>query len=163
MAYDFKKREVSPADGGQLTEWIGLPHGAVEHWQADQTLRWMPVRGLEVLSACFDMESEALRAGERRESGGRIGYLLQGALQIRERGADRRAAPGTLLGVRRDSRGRKVMVPAEITAEEDAVVIWWQFDVVQTVCYQACWFHARLIRELEGLIRQDTEQAGGKT
>lgn len=155
MAYEFQKQETAPAGWQEAAQRLGLPDRAMDRWLADRTLAWLPDKGLETLNACFDMAGEALSAGERRDTGGRIGYLLQGTLRLREGGTDRPVTPGTLLGIRRDSRGRKVPAPSAITAAEDAVVIWWRFDVVETVCYQACWFHARLIRELEELLKRE--------
>lgn len=36
---------------------------------------------------------------------------------------------------------------------------WFDFDVVLTVCYTACWFHARLIQEMEQAL--DARPPGG--
>ena len=54
---------------------------------------WLPEEGFETFEACFDMEAENLGAGERRESRGRLGYLLSGRLHAADGEAVR---PGEL-------------------------------------------------------------------
>ena len=56
---------------------------------------WLPEEGFETFEACFDMEAENLGAGERRESRGRLGYLLSGRLHTADGEAVR---PGELFG-----------------------------------------------------------------
>ena len=73
-------------------------------------------------------------------------------LKRRASGFGTAAEPGTLFGARRTDREEKEMAPAALTVATDCDVLWFQFDVVNMVCYQACWFHARLVQELERLM-----------
>ena len=114
----------------------------------DPHFSWLPEEAFRILDACFDMHGETVPAGETRETGGRIGYLLRGSGTLNGTAAE----PGTLFGARRTDREEKEMAPAALTVATDCDVLWFQFDVVNIVCYQACWFHARLVQELERLM-----------
>ena len=106
---------------------------------------WLPERGPEVMDACFDMETETLAAGESRLANGRAGCLLWGTARF-ESGADCLPLhPGELLGLTADKQLRS----GTLTAEEDCVVVWFQYQLVCHVCYRACWDHARIIMEIE--------------
>lgn len=107
---------------------------------------WMPQRADQVLQSCFDLECETLAPGQRRASGGRIGCLLRGAGRVN---GTESAGPGFFFGAARGPRLEKFAVEETLEAETECLVAWFDFDVVLTVCYTACWFHARLIQEME--------------
>ena len=119
---------------------------------------WMPQRADQVLQSCFDLECETLAPGERRASGGRIGCLLRGAGRVN---GTESAGPGLFLGAARGPLLEKVAVEETVEAETGGLVAWFDFDVVLTVCYTACWFHARLIQEMEQALdaRRRAEEA----
>ncbi len=59
------------------------------------------------------------------------------------------AGPGFFFGAARTDRLEKVAAEETLEAGTACLVAWFDFDVVLTVCYTACWFHARLIQEME--------------
>lgn len=111
---------------------------------------WLPERGEEMLGACFDLERGTMAPGESCETQGRIGILLEGDGTLNDRES---AGPGTVFGACRSGPWRE-KIPAEETflARTDCTVAWFRFDVVTAVCYNACWFHARLIQELDRML-----------
>ena len=123
-------------DGGEA--WI----------RQDVHFSWLPDEAFPILNACFDLETEALSAGSCRETAGRMGYLLQGTGTVN--GAP--LNPGELFGVCRTGQGEKQAVSGVFRAESDCRIFWIQVDAVNRACYRGCWFHARLIQELDALI-----------
>jgi len=108
---------------------------------------WLPEEGFETFEACFDMEAENLGAGERRESRGRLGYLLSGRLHAADGEAVR---PGELFGLSAAGGGRC------LTAQVPSTVIWMDREIMTRVCYFDCWFHGRFVTELkQALARQE--------
>lgn len=107
---------------------------------------WMPQRADQVLQSCFDLEFETLAPGQRRDTRGRIGCLLHGTGRLDTGEA---AGPGFFFGAARTDRLEKVAAEETLEAGTACLVAWFDFDVVLTVCYTACWFHARLIQEME--------------
>ena len=101
---------------------------------------WLPEEGFETFEACFDMEAENLGAGERRESRGRLGYLLSGRLHAADGEAVR---PGELFGLSAAGGGRC------LTAQVPSTVIWMDREIMTRVCYFDCWFHGRFVTELK--------------
>lgn len=110
---------------------------------------WMPERADAVLQSCFDLEFETLAPGRRCATGGRIGCLLRGEGVLNGQEA---ARPGVFFGAARGSRLEKLAVEETLEAGTECLVAWFDFDVVLTVCYTACWFHARLIQEMERVL-----------
>ena len=106
---------------------------------------WLPEEGAETLSACFDLCVEELKAGETRPTESRIGCLLQGTAVFQSDDGVRVLAPGDVFALHRD----KSPLPGVLTAGEDCAVAWFRRDLVLHVCYRACWFHARLIQEID--------------
>ena len=45
-------------------------------------------------------------------------------------------------------------LPGVLTAGEDCIVAWFRGDLVLHVCYRACWFHARLIQEIDRKLNE---------
>ena len=113
---------------------------------------WMEGDALETLSNCFDAEAERLNPGEVCKSAGRFGYLLQGSgiMQMESEVSERRA--GGLLGVIPGGARGHLWVDAEFTAASESVILWFQPDALEFACYRGCWFHARLIREIQTLL-----------
>lgn len=111
---------------------------------------WLPEEGLETLGACFDLTVEQLRPGESRASAGRGGCLLRGRGKCN--GGILRQ--GGLLGIRVTERGEKRAEDVRFTAEEDCTILWFNFQLLQMVCYAACWFHVRFLKEIEVLLNQ---------
>ena len=102
-------------------------------------------RGAETLSACFDLCVKELKAGDARPSNGRIGCLLRGNADFRTEAGSRTLAAGNVFALSRD----KSPLPGVLTAGEDCAVAWFRRDLVLHVCYRACWFHVRLIQEID--------------
>ena len=142
---DPMKLERLPAEDSDLKKFLELKEEEIAAWRQDSFLSWLPRRGLEILGACFDMTAERLSPGDCRDTAGRAGYLLSGRLS----GKRGTVGPGTLLGVRRGTGETRVGASERLTAREESLVLWWHIGVVDTVCYNACWFHARLIREMD--------------
>ena len=111
---------------------------------------WLPEEGAETLSACFDLSAEELKAGETRSVDGRIGCLLRGSADFRADAGTRTLAPGDVFALDRD----RSPLPGILTAGEDCAVAWFRRDLVLHVCYRACWFHARLIQEIDRNLNQ---------
>lgn len=106
---------------------------------------WLPEEGAETLSACFDLCVEELKAGETGSTDGRIGCLLRGSADFRADAGGRTLAPGDVFALNRD----RSPLSGVLTAGEDCTVAWFHSDLVLHVCYRACWFHARLIQEID--------------
>ena len=111
---------------------------------------WLPEEGAETLSNCFDLCVEELNAGETRATEGRIGCLLRGGADFRTDDGTRTLAPGDVFALNRD----KNPLPGVLTAGEDCIVAWFHRDLVCHVCYRACWFHARLIQEIDSKLSE---------
>ena len=123
-----------------------------ELWKQNEIFSWLPEEGLETLGACFNLETEHLAQGEVRESGGRVAYLLRGRAQT---AADKSTvSAGTLLGLAVTARGEKKSVPFSLEAVEDCDVLWFDFELLRMVCYAACWFHVRFLKEIDRLLEQ---------
>ena len=112
--------------------------------KADSNFSWLPEEAMEILEGCFNLTWETIQSGETRESAGRIGYLLHGTAV----GVD----TGTLLGIYRGEDGAKRPVSVVLRAITDCTVLWFDFDLVRSVCYRACWFHVRLLREIDRML-----------
>ena len=106
---------------------------------------WLTEEGAETLAACFDLCVEELNTGETRATEGRIGCLLRGSADFRADTGTHILAPGDVFALDRD----RSPLPGVLTAGEDCAVAWFCRDLVLHVCYRACWFHARLIQEID--------------
>ncbi len=106
---------------------------------------WLTEEGADTLSACFDLCVEELRPGDTRSADGRIGCLLRGSASFQTDGAVRALRPGEVFALGRTRES----IPGVLTAEEACAAAWFHRDLVRHVCYRACWFHARLIQEIE--------------
>ena len=111
---------------------------------------WLPREGGAYFDACFHMDWETVSAGEVRQSRGRMGYLISGRAHLEgERGLIH-AGEGQLFGIvqpgRRETRRAE---ETSLRAVTECRVVWLDGDVLTSVCYAACWFHARLIREVD--------------
>jgi hypothetical protein len=114
---------------------------------------WLPEGAFEVLNGCFDLEAEQLKQGETREDRGRVGCLLTGSASFCPNNSPEvTLSPGELFGIARGTDGGKHPVPGSLTADTDCAVAWFDFNLVRTVCYRACWFHVRLLREIDALL-----------
>ena len=111
---------------------------------------WLPEEGAETLSNCFDLCVEELNAGETRTTEGRIGCLLRGGADFRTDNDTRTLAPGDVFALDRDRNP----LSGVLTAGEDCIVAWFRGDLVLHVCYRACWFHARLIQEIDRKLNE---------
>ena len=122
--------------------------------------QWLPPEGPAYFDACFDMTAEAVPAGACRQSRGRVGYVVSGQ-GILSGAEEQRAGVGDLFGVVQPGPGySRRIVPAAFTAQQDSLILWLDGDVVRSVCYAACWFHARLIREVEEYFARRQEESG---
>lgn len=107
-------------------------------------LDWLTEEGAETLSNCFDLTVEELPPGQSFPTAGRIGCLLRGEAVFRGEGEAHPLAPGDVFALDRDS----APLSGVLTAGRDCAVAWMRADVVQHVCYNACWFHVRLLKEI---------------
>ena len=111
---------------------------------------WLPPEGGRYFDACFHMDWETVPAGELRQSRGRMGYLISGRAQLKTGEDLDRAGEGTFFGVRQSGRPEtRRTVETDLWAVTDCQVLWLDGTVLSNVCYAACWFHARLIREVD--------------
>ena len=112
--------------------------------------QWLPREGGQYFDACFHMDWETVPAGERRESRGRMGYLISGRAQLQSEGSLVHAGEGEIFGVVQPGRPETRRVEeTSLWAVTECRVMWLDAEVLTSVCYAACWFHARLIREVE--------------
>ena len=51
-------------------------------------------------------------------------------------------------------RGEKKSIAVTLEAIEDCDVIWFDFELLRMVCYAACWFHVRFLKEIDRLLEQ---------
>ena len=119
-----------------------------EVWKQDPRFAWLPEQAESIFNGCFNMEAEELSPGESRKNEGRAGYLVSGRGRL-EDGVE--AVSGSLFGVRNSNRGKESQ-SVVFCAEEPCVVLWFDFELFTSVCYRACWFHVKLIGELEQLL-----------
>lgn len=127
----------------------------MEKLRAQPLFSWLPEEGVETFSACFDLEAEEIPAGESRNSGARIGYLLEGEAELEPAGT---AAPGTLLGAMPAGGGTGWTAEVRLTARTPVTVVWMNREILTNVCYAACWFHGRFIAEAEKLRKTPGER-----
>ena len=127
-------------------------------WRGSEAFSWLPEEGLETLGACFDLTEERIPAGETRNSRGRIGGLLSGRGRLRAENGETVLSSVSLLGITVTDRGERRPVAAELTAEEDCTVLWFSFEMVRMVCYAACWFHVRFLKEIDRLLEEKTSE-----
>ena len=125
----------------------------------EEVFSWLPEEGLETLGACFDLTEERILAGETRSSDGRIGCLLSGRGRLRPKRGETALASVSLLGITVTDRGERCPVAAALTAEEDCTVLWFRFEMVRMVCYAACWFHVRFLKEIDRLLEEQGPDA----
>lgn len=119
---------------------------------------WLPPEGGRYFDACFNMDWETVPAGARRESRGRVGYLISGRAQLRTQRGMVRAGADTFFGVSQPGRPESRRVEeTELWAVTECAVLWLDADVLRNVCYAACWFHARLIREVDAWFAKGQE------
>ena len=121
-------------------------------WDHNEIFSWLPDEGLETLGACFNQTVEPLKAGETRHSAGRVAYLLSGKARTDTDKGE--VAAGTLLGIKVTERGEKKSIAVTLEAIEDCDVIWFDFELLRMVCYAACWFHVRFLKEIDRLLEQ---------
>ena len=111
---------------------------------------WLPREGGRYFDACFHMDWETLSAGEIRQSRGRMGYLISGHAHLEGAGGLRHAGEGAIFGIVQPGRSETRRVEeTSLRAVTTCRVLWLDADVLTSVCYAACWFHARLIREVD--------------
>lgn len=111
---------------------------------------WLPREGGRYFDACFHMDWETLSAGEIRQSRGRMGYLISGHAHLEGAGGLRHAGEGAIFGIVQLGRSETRRVEeTSLRAVTTCRVLWLDADVLTSVCYAACWFHARLIREVD--------------
>ena len=111
---------------------------------------WLPSEGSRYFDACFDMETETVPAGGHRQSRGRVGYLVSGRAQLKTPEGLEHAGEGRLFGVVQPDRPESRRAEeTDLWAVTDCEVLWLDGAVLRSVCYAACWFHARLIREVD--------------
>lgn len=116
---------------------------------------WLPEEAPDILNGCFDLETERLAAGESRQTAGRIGCVLEGGAAFRPQDADAASlSPGGVFGVLRDAQGFKRPQAGVLTAVTDCAVAWFDSSLISSVCYRACWFHVRLLREIDALLAE---------
>ena len=118
----------------------------------DEHFCWMEGDAFETLSNCFDVEAEQLKVGKSCKSAGRFGYLLQGNGTIQGEGSFSKVEAGGLLGIVPGGARGYLWADGVFTADSDSVVLWFQRDALEFACYRGCWFHARLIREIQMLL-----------
>jgi hypothetical protein len=113
---------------------------------------WLPEEAPEILSGCFDLRIEQ---GQILNCQGRCGCLLDGTAVFRpEQGSAWVCQPGDLVGIKRDDTGATHAVPGRLESTDHCTVAWFDIALTQTVCYRACWFHVRLLQEINRALDQ---------
>lgn len=116
---------------------------------------WLPEEAPDILNGCFDLETERLAAGETRQTAGRIGCVLAGSAVFQPRDADTvPLSAGSVFGVLRDAQGFKRPQAGVLTAGPGCAAAWFDYSLTTSVCYRACWFHVRLLREIDALLAE---------
>ena len=118
----------------------------------DEHFLWMQGEAFETLSNCFDVEAEQLHPGTSCRNEKRFGYLLQGCGKIQSVNGTSEVQAGALIGVIPGGIRGHQWSDDVFTAESESVVLWFQRDALEFACYRGCWFHARLIREIQTLL-----------
>jgi hypothetical protein len=133
-------------NGGELVE---------ELIKQDARLFWLPPEGLEILSRCFELETEVLESSEVRVTAGRIGYLLEGEASWQADCGAERVQAGNVIGIRLGgSRGYQTS-PGVLTAIACCKILWFPYDVMEFACHRNCWFHTRLILEMRRILEEN--------
>ena len=114
----------------------------------EELFSWMGEAELNVLSNCFDMEVERLPEGRTAAIGSRIGYQLSGSARLSCGKETADIASGAVFGVPWAENTGNCLAETAITAWEDCRIIWADKEIMQSVCYRACWFHGRFITEV---------------
>ena len=122
-------------------------------------LDWMDQEALETLENCFDWESEEILPEMSVKTDGRVGWILQGEGLFRPAGSaedpacnPRHVSSGKFIGVKRDEKGDKVIDDGLFTASVPCEIAWFQYDLLRFSCYRGCWFHARVMREVDAAL-----------
>ena len=122
-------------------------------------LEWMDQEACETLENCFDWKSEKILPGASVKTDGRVGWILQGEGLFRPAGSaeDQSCSPryvssGTFIGVKRDAKGDKVIDDGSFAASVPCEIAWFQYDLLRFSCYRGCWFHARVMREVDAAL-----------
>lgn len=124
---------------------------ALQGKEKDALLSWLPAESEKIFEGCFDMEIEQLSAKERRDCNGRIGYLFSGKVEAVCADTCVVIEEKAVFGALKQSQ-KKGNRSESIKALEESVVVWFAEDILERVCYTACWFHARFIDEVDKLL-----------
>ena len=118
--------------------------------------KWLPPEGGRYFDACFNMDWERVAAGDCCQSRGRVGYLISGYARLSAQRGVRRAGEDTFFGLFQPGRPEsRQMEETELWAVTDCDILWLDAEVLTSVCYAACWFHARLIREVDAWFEKN--------
>ncbi|MBQ2739273.1 MAG: hypothetical protein IJF36_03480 [Oscillibacter sp.] len=119
---------------------------------------WLPPEGGRYFDACFNMDWERIDHDAHIQSRGRVGYIISGHARLTTERGTVPAGEGAFFGVFQPSRPESRRVEeTELWAVTDCTVLWLDADVLTSVCYAACWFHARLIREVDAWFENRRE------
>lgn len=139
-----------------MRSWIGFaPNSRIasehmlEKLHQAGVFAWLTQEGADTLANCFDLRVEELTSGAKYPVGQMIGCLLEGEAVFSSGGERRVLQSGELFGLNRQCRA----IPGILTAGERCTAAWFHRDLVTQVCYGACWFHARLIEEINRALR----------
>lgn len=125
--------------------------------EKDPRLCWMPAEGLELLDSCFGLEIETLESGDTRGSAGRIGYLLYGEASIQTDCGAQLVSGSGLVGIRFGGPRGYQRDKGVLTALTSCEVLWMSYDVMKFACHRNCWFHTRLILEIQKMLEERAE------
>lgn len=124
----------------------------------DELFSWLAPADLEMLVNCFDMEQDALAKGDRRESSGRLGYLLAGEGSLSRDGERATVQQGAFFGAAAAMEGTVYAGEVEFAADGDCQILWMGREILTSVCYRACWFHGRFVMEANARMERQTGQ-----
>ena len=128
-----------------------------EYLEQDANFSFLTEEALEILGSCFTLRLEEIPAGEARESGECIGYLLQGQGTRAQASAAEKVQTGSLVGIAPGGARGHHPASAKLTAEADCVVLWLPYDVLEFACHRSCWFHTRLMLVVEDLLEKEKD------
>lgn len=133
------------------------------------SLEWLDKEGWEMLNNCFEWEVEEMPAGSEKTINGKVGWVLSGTgsflaektnsdsveseFKNISAAAEKKAiSPGVFLGVAKSATGDRMPQNGTFTANSLCRIAWFDYDLLCFACYRGCWFHARIMREVDDAL-----------
>ena len=135
----------------------GTEEGTLGGIMISPYLDWMDREARDMLENCFDWTEETLPPGAAVQTAGRVGWLLSGEglfdpsdpADPAEAAGSKIVSQGGVIGVKRAANGDREREDGTVTAKALCEIAWFDYDLLRFSCYRGCWFHARVMREVE--------------